>query len=318
MENVVNCQHLLFTETWRHSKFGCNLCKIRWEKHPRAFIKVVEGSEIYNFPIRHFVHFYSNFWSFLCSNSASWINWVTIPRRRAGQRGVLHRCSSVRRRTHVPSGPATPGSSAASLGKFPSATWSPRHRRPVARRDAHRSAVVLPPRVRVDRCRSPYCGLKAGYSFTRGCFHSPYVPRAIKWPTWPSRIHTSVGLLSRRIAIGTPAVSSPSACSPRRTNPLSPSPHASTLSRVAGSHALPPGSPVRKPPRPEPPCAWWPNTPEPRHLRLWPRTEPRRSSGHPPPVPGRPRRRSSPESRRPCRPTSPSATLWGPDSFQGF
>jgi hypothetical protein len=33
-------------------------CKIRWEKHPRAFVKVVEGSEIYNFPIHHLVHFY--------------------------------------------------------------------------------------------------------------------------------------------------------------------------------------------------------------------------------------------------------------------
>jgi hypothetical protein len=28
-KNLVNCQQLLFTETWRHSKFGCNLCKIR-------------------------------------------------------------------------------------------------------------------------------------------------------------------------------------------------------------------------------------------------------------------------------------------------
>jgi hypothetical protein len=50
-------QRLLFTETWRHSKFGCNLCKIRWEKHPRAFVKYLEGSEIYNFPIHHLVHF---------------------------------------------------------------------------------------------------------------------------------------------------------------------------------------------------------------------------------------------------------------------
>jgi hypothetical protein len=37
------------------------LCKIRWEKHPTAFVKVEEGSEIYNFPIHHFVHFYSKF-----------------------------------------------------------------------------------------------------------------------------------------------------------------------------------------------------------------------------------------------------------------
>jgi hypothetical protein len=31
-------------------------------------VKVVEGSEIYNFPIHHFVHFYSTFWSFTRSN----------------------------------------------------------------------------------------------------------------------------------------------------------------------------------------------------------------------------------------------------------
>jgi hypothetical protein len=61
VKNLVNCQHLLLIETWRHSKFGNNLCGIRGEKHPRAFVKVVEGSEIYNFPIQHFVHFYSDF-----------------------------------------------------------------------------------------------------------------------------------------------------------------------------------------------------------------------------------------------------------------
>jgi hypothetical protein len=33
-----------------------------------AFVKVVEGSEIYNFPIHHFVHFCSKFWRYSCSN----------------------------------------------------------------------------------------------------------------------------------------------------------------------------------------------------------------------------------------------------------
>jgi hypothetical protein len=33
------------------------LCKNRGEKHHRAFVKVVEGSEIYNFSIHHLVHF---------------------------------------------------------------------------------------------------------------------------------------------------------------------------------------------------------------------------------------------------------------------
>jgi hypothetical protein len=65
---MVNCQHLLFKETWQHSIFGCNLCKIHGEKHHIAVVKVVEGSEIYNFSIHHFVHFYSTFWSFKRSN----------------------------------------------------------------------------------------------------------------------------------------------------------------------------------------------------------------------------------------------------------
>jgi hypothetical protein len=49
MENVVNCQQPLFTGIGWHSKFGSCLCKIRWEKHHRAFLKVVEGSELYDF-----------------------------------------------------------------------------------------------------------------------------------------------------------------------------------------------------------------------------------------------------------------------------
>jgi hypothetical protein len=36
-----------------------------------AFVKVVEGSEIYNFPIYRSVQFYSKVWSFACSNSGS-------------------------------------------------------------------------------------------------------------------------------------------------------------------------------------------------------------------------------------------------------
>jgi hypothetical protein len=50
---------------------GSNLCKIRWEKHHAAFVKVVEGSEIYNFPIHYFVHFYSKILRKTRSNVAS-------------------------------------------------------------------------------------------------------------------------------------------------------------------------------------------------------------------------------------------------------
>jgi hypothetical protein len=50
-----------------HSKFGRSLCKNRWEKHHSAFVKVVEGSKIYNFPIHHLVHFSSKFGRKSCS-----------------------------------------------------------------------------------------------------------------------------------------------------------------------------------------------------------------------------------------------------------
>jgi hypothetical protein len=71
MENLVSYQQLLFTGTGWHSKFGSRLCKLCGEQCPIAFVKVVEGSEIYNFPIHHLEHFSCNFWSFSSSNSAS-------------------------------------------------------------------------------------------------------------------------------------------------------------------------------------------------------------------------------------------------------
>jgi hypothetical protein len=61
VKNLVNCSRVLFTGIEWHSKFGSSLCKIRWEKHHRAFVKVVEGSLIYNFAIYCLVHFSSNF-----------------------------------------------------------------------------------------------------------------------------------------------------------------------------------------------------------------------------------------------------------------
>jgi hypothetical protein len=68
---MVNWQYLLFTEAWRRSMLASRFCKIRGEKHPRAFVKVVEGSEIYNFPIHHLVHFSCKILSFYHSNRAS-------------------------------------------------------------------------------------------------------------------------------------------------------------------------------------------------------------------------------------------------------
>jgi hypothetical protein len=86
---LVNRQHLLFIKTWRHSEFGSNLCKIRLEKHYTAFVKVVEGSEICNFPLYHFEHFYSEFLRKCQSNVAS----LTRLRRAAPR---PRRCLSAR------------------------------------------------------------------------------------------------------------------------------------------------------------------------------------------------------------------------------
>jgi hypothetical protein len=69
-----------------------------------AFVKVVEGSEIYNFPIHHFVHFYSTFGSFTCSNrdTCTQLDQSTprhaTPRRRQRwpRRTTAHRCLGTR------------------------------------------------------------------------------------------------------------------------------------------------------------------------------------------------------------------------------
>jgi hypothetical protein len=84
VKNLVNRQYLLFSRTGRHSKLARRSCKIRREKHYTAFVKVVEGSEIYNFTIHHIVHFYSNF------GRKSWSNRGTpskfLPRARSRAR----------------------------------------------------------------------------------------------------------------------------------------------------------------------------------------------------------------------------------------
>jgi hypothetical protein len=71
-----------------------------------AFVKVVEGSEIYNFPIHHLVHFYSKFWIFSRSNKGS------VKRCRAspalGVRATAPPEAARRPRPHLPRPPCTP------------------------------------------------------------------------------------------------------------------------------------------------------------------------------------------------------------------
>jgi hypothetical protein len=104
----------LYTETWRHSELASRSCKIRWEKHPRAFVKVVGGSEIYNCPIHHFVHLYSSFWRFLRSNRSTvkrfWADCTlrrdvarrASPPRRSGRARAFPRCPRLPQAARAP------------------------------------------------------------------------------------------------------------------------------------------------------------------------------------------------------------------------
>jgi hypothetical protein len=149
---LVNRQHLLFTETWRHSKFGSNLCKIHGEKHPRAFVKVVEASEIYNFSIHHVMHFYSNFWSFKRSNMR------TLKRFRVGR----HRAPPTRR-------PRTRATAALGI----CAARLPRPRAPSPGRSAPLDASEFPHSASRRTGRSP-----RGTDRSVHCFHpSVRLPR---------------------------------------------------------------------------------------------------------------------------------------------
>jgi hypothetical protein len=135
---LVNWQYLLFIKTWRHSKFVSNLCKIHGEKHPRAFVKVVEGNEIYNFPIHHSVHFSSSFGRETQSKSPE------------STHCAGHDAASRRARVPVPP-PWRLSPQAASRG------------RPFPRPHAHRGnsdsvlALTVSPLYPPDRCRPPPC-----------------------------------------------------------------------------------------------------------------------------------------------------------------
>jgi hypothetical protein len=126
VKNLVNRQQLLFTVAWRNSKFGCNLCKIHWEKHYTAFVKVVEGSEIYNFPIHHFVHFYSKFLRKTRSHIGTPPRFA--PRRAAPARAPC--CLGVRAPARAPRVGALPEAAFPEVTHLPEATTRPEVARP--------------------------------------------------------------------------------------------------------------------------------------------------------------------------------------------
>jgi hypothetical protein len=153
---MVDRQQLLFTETWRHSKFDYNLCKICWDKHHTAFVKVVEGSEIYNFPIHHSSHFS---WKFLrktpwnrstpkCSSANA-----TPPTRRAARRPRVRAPTALGiHAAHLPRPHAPSQGCPAPLDTL---GLAPRHA-PVTSR-AGPPVRSLPPRTRRPEATVPRC-----------------------------------------------------------------------------------------------------------------------------------------------------------------
>jgi hypothetical protein len=77
-----------------------------------TFVKVVGGIEIYNFRIQSFVHYYTNFWSYLISNmgpAKRLGQGATGPRRRALLRAEPTRRPALVSAPRVARGPADRG-----------------------------------------------------------------------------------------------------------------------------------------------------------------------------------------------------------------
>jgi hypothetical protein len=127
-------------------------CKICWEKHHTAFVKVVEGSEIYNFPIHTLVHFYFKIGSKSRTNKGTVKQFGARARRRAPIRAAPPSASGPTQ-THpeVPHLPEVPR---------PESGSTPR-RLEVARATRHVPALWVLARAARRACRRPRSGTRA-------------------------------------------------------------------------------------------------------------------------------------------------------------
>jgi hypothetical protein len=167
-------------------------------------VKVVEGSEIYNFPIHHWVHFYSTFESFARSNRVSGKRFRLADAGAAPRHDVVRRAraSPLPRRAAVPRHPSRPRA-------FPRRGSFPRQH---ARRGAPESALPACPRPGTRAVVRPH--------------------PARRRTELPGRSCPSPRSLSRSSARASPirAAAFPPTCTPRPARPTEPPP-APRLSR---------------------------------------------------------------------------------------
>jgi hypothetical protein len=123
-----------------------------------AFLKVVDGSEIYNFPIHYFVHFYSTFWIFTCSNRGT-VTEFSVGRCRAAPRCDVARASPRTQAQCVARGRASLGRGPPEAGTHaepPRKSTLPALRPKAGARRALPPMPALPVVVRApDRCAFP-------------------------------------------------------------------------------------------------------------------------------------------------------------------
>jgi hypothetical protein len=274
-------------------------------KHHMTFVKVGKGGEIYNFPIHHLVHFYSNFWSFKRSNRC------TMTQSRAS------RCHVATSRALPPRHPSL----ARAFPRHPAPSWGPWSPRPLTcrfrtrRRPRHYwiagpPAAPSPVRLRLPRL-PPYHDEMPSVSSTRS-----KRPAAYKSESQSSRVPSRPVLLRRRPPsppLGElrlllhPRSTDPSGTPSmlRRGSSRHPSPRIAPL--LIGMQATVAAARVRR---------RWPSSaaspPRPTSL-----IEPRWPPGRPPPVPGRPHPPDRRSSGKPRRLTPPRTILQDFNSFRG-
>jgi hypothetical protein len=121
-----------------------------------AFVKVVGGIEIYNFCIQSFVHFYTNFWSYLISNSGPAKrlgHGAAAPRRHARPRAGRPFCPH-----HAQPEATRPYASAPRCASFLAMRVSPRRRAIPTARTGRIAGLTRAPAIRASVATPPHHG----------------------------------------------------------------------------------------------------------------------------------------------------------------